>query len=169
MGAGGVGKTSLVNQYVHQRFHKNYLQTLGEDVYSKSLAVAARSMDVRIHDLAGQEKFKNLRQTYMRGAQLGLAVYDLTAPQSLDILREEWFPDLTTLLAGQPFYLSVVGNKCDLDRRVKPEMGNVVRNYLRKHYPYIQVHQVLETSALTSENVQVAFDELVKAYVQSLT
>ena len=168
IGSGGVGKTSLVNRYIHQRFSQNYMQTLGQDVFSKKLTINNNQIVVQIYDIAGQERFESFRPAYFRGADLGLAVFDLTMPGTIIDLKNQWLPELAKTLE-KPFYLSVVGNKSDLkeQRNVDEAHGKEVVSYIKKKYSNINVIQYIETSAKENENVDVAFFDLVKKYVDS--
>ena len=167
MGKGGVGKTSLINRYVHQRFLKKYMQTLGEDMFSKKITIGDNQIFVAIHDLAGQEKFSPFRQTYLRGAQLGLAVFDLTLPNSLDELKEQWIQDLSkTIDPKSKFYLSVVGNKTDLKRKVSEKSVKDLISYIGKHFSNFIVFEYIETSAKENTNVEQSFFNLVNHFVE---
>ncbi len=168
MGKGGVGKTSLVNRYVHQRFSQNYMQTLGQDVFSKKLTINNYQIIVQIYDIAGQERFESFRPVYLQGSDLGLAIFDLTIPGTIAELKNQWLPEISKLLE-KPFFLSVVGNKSDLkqQRAVDEAHGKELVSYIRKKYPSINVVQYIETSAKENENVDVAFYELVKKFVDS--
>ena len=166
MGKGGVGKTSLVNRYVHQRFSQNYMQTLGQDVFSKKLTINNNQVVVQIYDIAGQERFESFRPTYLKGADMGLAVFDLTIPGTISELKNQWLPELSKTIE-KPFYISVVGNKSDLkEQRIVDEAhGKELVSYIKKKYPNINVVQYIETSAKENENVDIVFLDLVEKFV----
>lgn len=168
MGKGGVGKTSLVNRYVYQRFSQNYMQTLGQDVFSKKLTINNEQVVIQIYDIAGQERFESFRPVYLQGADLGLAVFDLTIPGTITELKNQWLPELAKSLE-KPFLLSVVGNKSDLkNQRVVDEAhSKELVSFIKKKYPNIIVVQYIETSAKENENVDIAFFELVKKFVET--
>ena len=54
LGDSGVGKTSLMNQYVHQRFSNQYKATIGADFLTKEVTVGDRLVTMQIWDTAGQ-------------------------------------------------------------------------------------------------------------------
>lgn len=168
LGKGGVGKTSLVNRYVHQRFSQNYMQTLGQDVFSKKLTINNNQVVIQIYDIAGQERFESFRPVYLQGADLGLAVFDLTIPGTISELKNSWLPELSRHIE-KPFFLSVVGNKSDLksQRSVDEAHGKELVSYIKKKYPTINVVQYVETSAKENENVDVAFFDLVQKYIDA--
>lgn len=168
MGSGGVGKTSLARTYVYQEFTQSYMQTLGEDVFSKELSIddVNSKIIVNISDIAGQERFAKFRKMYMKKASFGLAVYDLTMPGSITSLKTEWLPELAEGLFDK-FLLVLVGNKKDLqnERKISPEQAEELVEHIKNHYPIIRVISSIETSALTRENVDLAFESLVKGFL----
>ena len=168
MGKGGVGKTSLVNRYVYQRFSQNYMQTLGQDVFSKKLTINNEQVVIQIYDIAGQERFESFRPVYLQGADLGLAVFDLTIPGTITELKNQWLPELAKSLE-KPFLLSVVGNKSDLkNQRVVDEAhSKELVSFIKKKKPYIIDVQYIETSSKENENVDIALFEIVKKFVET--
>ena len=118
LGAFAVGKTSLVERFVHNRFHEKYLSTLGVNISQKILEPIQHAQSgltlqhsLLIWDIAGFDKFDHITDSYYRGAAGALAVMDLTRPDTADDIK---------LICNQ--FLSVcpnavlvlVGNKHDL-------------------------------------------------------
>ena len=54
MGDSGVGKTSLMNQYVNKKFSNQYKATIGADFLTKEVMVDDRLVTMQIWDTAGQ-------------------------------------------------------------------------------------------------------------------
>ncbi|NVM04539.1 MAG: GTP-binding protein, partial [Candidatus Helarchaeota archaeon] len=88
-----VGKTSLVERYINNKFEQEYLSTLGYNVYQKSLDFDENTIIFIIFDIGGQERFKDLRKKYATGANAALLVYDITNRDSFDNIRN-WHNDL---------------------------------------------------------------------------
>ena len=57
LGDSGVGKTSLMNQYVNKKFSNQYKATIGADFLTKEVMVDDRLVTMQIWDTAGQERF----------------------------------------------------------------------------------------------------------------
>ncbi|RQM25260.1 hypothetical protein B5M09_006446 [Aphanomyces astaci] len=60
LGDSGVGKTSLMNQYVNQRFTNQYKATIGADFLTKEIMSDEKLVTMQIWDTAGQERFQSL-------------------------------------------------------------------------------------------------------------
>ncbi len=67
LGDSGVGKTSLMNQYVHNKFTNQYKATIGADFLTKDVLVDNRLVRMQIWDTAGQERFQSLGSAFYRG------------------------------------------------------------------------------------------------------
>jgi small GTP-binding protein len=151
LGDFAVGKTSLVRRFVEGRFDDRYLSTIGVKVTRKVLTRPACELSLLIWDLAGGERFKRYEENYLRGAEGGLIVCDLTRPETLDYL---------SLYAGQLLVLNphavpvFIGNKVDLadKREISTEELENASNVFGGLYRF--------TSAKTGEGVESAFDLL---------
>ncbi|KAG7242469.1 hypothetical protein INR49_021643 [Caranx melampygus] len=125
LGDSGVGKTSLMNQYVN-KFSNQYKATIGADFLTKEVMVDDRLVTMQIWDTAGQERFQSLGVAFYRGADCCVLVFDVTAPntfKTLDSWRDEF------LIQASPrdpenFPFVVLGNKIDLENR---QVGNTKR------------------------------------------
>ena len=58
LGDSGVGKTSLMNQYVNKRFTSQYKATIGADFLPKEVMIDDKLVTLQIWDTAGQERFQ---------------------------------------------------------------------------------------------------------------
>ena len=153
LGAFAVGKTSLVQRYVHSIFSEKYQTTLGVKIDKKSLEVDGRELEFVLWDLAGEDDFINVRSSYLRGSAGGMLVADGTRAETLDIalqLRDKLFREV-----GEVPVVLVV-NKCDLQHQWALDEENL--DDLRA-----DGWQVVETSALDSTNVNEAFALLARA------
>lgn len=119
LGDSGVGKTSLMNQYVNHKFSNQYKATIGADFLTKEVMVDDRLVTMQIWDTAGQERFQSLGVAFYRGADCCVLVYDVTAPSSfktLDSWRDEFLIQASPRDPGN-FPFVVIGNKIDCENR----------------------------------------------------
>ncbi|PVH38124.1 hypothetical protein PAHAL_5G183000 [Panicum hallii] len=87
LGDSGVGKTSLMNQYVHKKFSQQYKATIGADFVTKEVLIEDRLVTLQIWDTAGQERFQSLGVAFYRGADCCVLVYDVNSNRSFDTLN----------------------------------------------------------------------------------
>ncbi|MHA1983986.1 MAG: GTP-binding protein [Candidatus Hodarchaeales archaeon] len=175
VGQGGVGKTSLVKRYIDDSFTRTYQMTLGQELYSKEIKFDKNTRVVlNIHDLAGQERFSKFRQIYLRQADLGFLVFDITSPITMKELETSWLPEIEETIISQFtkksqfFPVILIGNKIDLKsshNRVSRKDVDELRASLKTKHPNINILNYIETSALENINVELAFTELVKVYL----
>ena len=147
LGAFAVGKTSLVQRYVHSIFSDKYQTTLGVKIDKKNLQLDDRSMELILWDLAGEDEFINVRSSYLRGSAGGVLVADGTRAETLDIafeLKDKLFEEV-----GEVPVILIV-KKLDLSDNWHIDRENL--ETLR-----VDGWQVIETSAKQSENVDLAF------------
>jgi small GTP-binding protein len=83
LGASGVGKTSLVKQYVEGIFSEKYLTSIGVKVDKKKVQLDHQDILLMLWDLEGVDRYAGFNAKFLRGAAAALIVVDQTRPQSL--------------------------------------------------------------------------------------
>lgn len=157
-----VGKTSLVDRFVNDKFEADYIATIGYNVYEKRIYFDENIVSLMIYDIGGQEKFTELRKVYAKGADAAFIVYDITDLDSFnDIYR--WREDLFRFTGSEITFI-ILGNKGDLksDRQVQKDEGQKISSKLG-------ALMFLETSAKTGEGVEAAFTQLASRTLRSAT
>ncbi len=161
-GDGGVGKTSLVIKYLTGLFAGNQTMTIGVDFHVKKLTVEDKKVILQIWDFAGQDRFRFLLPTYVRGAKGGVFMYDITRYSSLENIAL-WFDVLKAggLKEESHMPILMVGGKLDLEsERVvsKEEALEVAKNY-----GFIGC---MECSSKTGQNVEEIFTRITKTMLE---
>jgi small GTP-binding protein len=153
LGDGGVGKSSLMNRFVSNKFDSQSFHTIGVEFLNKDVTVNGENYTMQIWDTAGQERFKSLRTPFYRGADICILTYavnDRKSFENLPMWRNE-FIYYADIQEGSLFPFVVLGNKVDVSSRDVAE--DAARNWCARNgsMPYY------ETSAKDSINVENAF------------
>ena len=152
IGDQGVGKTSMVQRFVHGIFQADYKATIGTFISKKECTFDDLKTSVRfmIWDLGGQPQFERLWPDYITDSRAGIIVFDITNQGSFDQVRK-WY-EIITEVALPDIILILVGNKVDLKntRVISIEEGKQLAKDLGIYY--------METSAKTNENIEDLFE-----------
>ena len=153
LGGFSVGKTSLVERYVHSLFSDKYLSTIGVKISKKNLSVDGSEVTLVLWDMEGKDMYANVNLSYLRGAMGFFTVADGTQRETLETavtLREA-----ALKVAGDvPSCLLI--NKADLK-----EQWEITDAMLA---PLVeQGIPILKTSAKTGMGVDEAFVTLTKS------
>ena len=158
LGDAGVGKTSLLNQFVNREFTAQYKATIGSDFSSKQLDIDGKFITLQIWDTAGQERFQSLGPTFYRGTDCCILVYDVTKPSSFENIKK-WRNEFSMQLGlsnADDFAFLLLGNKSDLPEKAVQQ--SAAREFAQMNGDML----FYEVSAKTSDNVQTAFESIVK-------
>jgi small GTP-binding protein len=151
LGMWGVGKTSLVQQFVHSIYDEKYQSTLGVKVDQKIVTIDGEDIKLMLWDIAGAEETFSVPASYIRGASGYLLVIDGTRAQSLRCAME-LISDIEEQIPGLPF-IPVV-NKSDLEWEITDEEISTAFEPFNT--------DIIRSSAKTGENVNIAFLSLAR-------
>jgi small GTP-binding protein len=161
VGEPGVGKTSLVKKYITGQFSKDYKASIGTNMFIEKQIIMDDENPIEISlqlwDIAGQERWINMRHVYYSGTQGALVVGDLTRLRTFDQIEKFWYPDLIKYCGNIPFLL--IANKSDLSK------GNV-KERIEPLKETLNAFSILYTSAKTGTNVKEAFNLISDHIVQ---
>ena len=154
IGEAGVGKTSIVQQFVNKCFQEKYVETIGVEFFTKTFKINDKIIKAEIWDTAGSERFASITKNYYRGADGALIVYDISNKTTFDNV-ENWFNDLKNACKEEAFII-LIGNKNDLENQ-RQVSNNMLIN-LGKNLGIA----VMETSAKDDYNINESFYLLIK-------
>lgn len=156
LGYYGVGKTSLVSQFVKNLFADKYQTTVGVKIDKKIVEVDGREIILMLWDVAGEEDDAPVNLTYVRAVSGYLLVVDGQRLKTLDIavkIQER----VEAEYGRHPFLLLV--NK--VDERAGWEVSEAALAEIAA-----RGWTVMETSAKTGEKVEEAFLTLTAAMLK---
>ena len=153
LGSFAVGKTALVQQYVHSIFSDRYLSTVGVKISKKDLRLDGQDLSLVLWDLEGRDIYAEVNISYMRGAMGFFVVADGTRRETLDIaidLRAK------ALEMSGPVPYRLLVNKADLAKEW--EISRRELEALKK-----DGWSIFATSAKTGQAVEEAFASIAGA------
>jgi len=143
----GVGKTSLVRQFVHQKFSDQYLTTIGVKIDKKVVQLESANVKLMLWDIAGESSSLKIPTQYLVGAHGLIYVFDLSREETYQNIENEIF-ELHKTLKTIPSV--VLGNKSDL----------VTDEFVEKLKESVRIDFKL-TSAKSGDNIEESFKQLV--------
>ena len=153
MGTAGVGKTSIINQYIKKEFTENHKETV-EELHHHNLIMDGSKLDIDILDTSGSFQFPAMRKLAIATGDAFVLVYSVDNLESFEIvkqLREEIKEHKTK---GK-YSILVVGNKTDLldsDNSNQAVFESIVCMDWEESY--------FSTSAKGNENISEIFKKL---------
>ena len=155
LGAFAVGKTSLVQRFVYSMFSDKYKTTLGVKIDKKAVNIDDTSVELILWDLAGEDEFMKVRDSYLRGSAGFLLVADGTRQETVEI-AEQLYDKMMEIVGDIPFVMLL--NKSDLTDQWQVDEQKL--DQLRS-----KGWEVTTTSALKNDNVESVFETLARKLV----
>ncbi|KRX08413.1 P-loop containing nucleoside triphosphate hydrolase [Pseudocohnilembus persalinus] len=151
IGDTGVGKSSILLQFMQGKFREGHEITIGVEFGSKTIQIDNQDIKLQIWDTAGQEDFRSLTRGYYRNTAGAIIVYDITRRETFENVIQ-WIEEAKNN-GNQEMMFILIGNKMDLEsqRMVSKEEG---QQLALKHDMLF-----LETSAKQNVQIQEIFTE----------
>jgi len=163
VGDSGVGKTSIIAQFIDQNFQEDQQSTTGGTFFSKSVICGGgKILKFEIWDTAGQEKYRSLTRMFYKDSNAAVMVYDVTRKDSFEGLKNYWTGQIKES-SPENIILAIAANKSDLIEQEAVDEGEA-RNYAKELNALF-----VSTSAKSSEGINSLFEEIAKKYTGSTT
>jgi small GTP-binding protein len=155
VGMFGVGKTCLVQQFVHSIFAARYLSTVGVKIDRKDVKSGDQDVRLMLWDLEGRDGVRDVNGSYVRGAHGIIYVVDGTRRETVDQIFD--IRDNVIREVGEvPSVIAL--NKIDLTEEWKLRAGEEEELASKGKC-------LIRTSAKTGEGVEETFQWLADATV----
>jgi small GTP-binding protein len=110
-GSFAVGKTSLFNRFLHNKFDEKYLTTIGVTVNKKLVTINHQEISLLLWDIQGEVSQDKVPHSYFLGAHGIIYVFDLSRGSTHKNIQT----DIEHLKKMVPdSIIRIVGNKKDL-------------------------------------------------------
>ena len=160
LGESGVGKTSIINQFISKKFNPKMSTSVSAQFTSKIMEFPEQKRTLRfdIWDTVGQEKYRSLPKIFYKDAKIIIFVYDITTEYSFNALQTYWYTETVDNTDGEPIY-AVCANKYDLYDKavVKTEDGKKFADKIKAIFQ--------NTSAKSDTGINILFENLGKKII----
>ena len=158
IGESGVGKTSIISQFIQKIFQDDIQPSMGGTFTSKSLLFDdGKVLRFDIWDTAGQEKYRALTQMFYKDANAAILVFDITRKDSFEELTKYWIEKIKEN-SSSDIILFLAANKSDL-----VEKEDVNEEEARKFAKEINA-DFCSISAKNSIGIDDLFIQIAKKY-----
>ncbi|MFX0028506.1 MAG: Rab family GTPase [Candidatus Hermodarchaeota archaeon] len=154
------GKTTLTHRYLTNLFKEDIQMTLGVDFLLKAVEMNGENIKLQIWDFAGEERFRFLFPSYIRGSSGAIFMYDVTNYGSIAHV-DDWF-EIVEREIDYDLPIIFVGGKTDLMhlKEVSTRKAMEIANTKK-------ADGFIECSSKTGENVHKIFDLLTRLIYQN--
>ena len=164
-GAKDVGKSSLIARFCDNIFKEDMKATIGVDFKRKNIVIKRThgdiSLELKIWDFAGEEKYRTLFPAYAHGASAAFILFDTTRRDTLKDV-ENWV-EIIDNNAYPNIVKQIIATKIDL--KSEREVSKKYAEDFFKKYEWCT--NILSTSSKTGENVEDAFILVVKRIIEN--
>ena len=161
LGESTVGKTKILETYLKRQLDCSNIQTIGIEQYKKQVQLEdGETINIKFWDTAGQERYKSFAFNIIRQCQGIILVYAVNYEYSFTKIKD-WIEGIDKYIDRKFTPLILIGNKIDLEdeRAVSKEEGMNLAESLNVKF--------FETSAITKENIDEAFQEIINSTYNS--
>ena len=155
VGNPGVGKSTLIEKYINNRFVSPNDVTIGVEYNYKIVNIDDKKIKIELWDTAGQERFNSIVRSYYRNAIAVFVVYDISNRLSYNALPR-WIRILDEVDSNIKFKV-LIGNKTDMDYNV--QVDKFEGEIMAKRFNFCSFY---ETSAKNGQNIEDIFENLTK-------
>ena len=163
-GSSMVGKTSLINYELNNKFSDDYNSTLVFEHRWKNYEINAKILRLYIWDTFGEQPYEMILQNFFKSALCVFLVFTLDNEDSFNNLNK--YISMVKNCQENPI-LFLIGNKSDKDEKKISDID--IKNFCKEN----EIEFFFETSAKNGKNVHEMFDAAAKQlylkYVEPIT
>ena len=153
LGDSGVGKTTLISNYLNKPFHQHHVSTIGAGFFELNINVGEEIVSFHVWDTGGQEVYKSLVPQYLRGAESAFILFDVTNIDSFNNINK-WYE--MTKNVSPNINVILFGNKNDLENSRIVSIETINQFIIENNFIYF------EGSAINKIGISEAFDKMAE-------
>ena len=160
LGESGVGKTSIISQFIRGVFNEDCMSTNGATFSTKKKEYKEHNkiLSFEIWDTAGQEKYRSLATMFFKDATVALLVFDITSEKTYREIKDYWL-NVVKENGPKKMIMYLVGNKYDLLEK------ETVNEEDAREYAKSENIPLWFTSAKNSTGIEDLFAEIGLKYL----
>ena len=155
LGDSGVGKTSILKRYIHNKFEEENMSTIGLSLAFKEITLKNNTKIIlKLIDTAGQERYRALTRTYYKNADGALFVFAHDDKESFEHI-ENWKHLFEENNDSTKIPIFLIGNKNDQPKFNKEDSFD---DFIKEN----NITKYISTSAKDNINIDIIFEEMAE-------
>lgn len=161
VGESSVGKTSIINRFIDNRFNRNLKTTINIEFKIKSIKLDPNTVvDLKIWDTCGQERFHSITKNFYHEADGIFIIFDLGNTKSFSNLKL-FLKDINDICNINNKAIMIIGNKNDIPLEEQKVKDKEIKKMLEKN----KEMKYLDVSARSGNNIEDMFIQMSKLII----
>jgi small GTP-binding protein len=158
IGDSGVGKSSFLSRYTDSKFNTNHIITMGIEFKYRLTTHYSNIFQIMLWDTSGQKIFSHIIDTYLKGLDGIIIMYDVTNRSSF-INISKWM-DKIKLNSNTSTNVILIGNKIDCGTRyISSKEGENMG--LKLNIPHSEISCKKDINV--KESVHILLDNIIES------
>ncbi len=129
-------------------FSKNYISTLGMELYRKDLKIDKKQVLSQLWILSTDKEFRFLYKTYIKGSSAVIFIFNLMTDESIELLKYHLLACVEEESFKKKYFRSVLA----INSKSKRDLSDIVNTY--------KFYKVLRFSKTNPENLEKILDDI---------
>ena len=169
LGDTGVGKTSIINRYINNKFDPDNDNTLSSSFSTKEVIKNDVLYILNLWDTIGQEKYNAITNILIKGSNIVILVYSIDSFSSFENI-DFWYNSVKDILQEDKYILAIVGNKSDLIKEDEAVVSEEeARNYAKGKNAFFKLISAKEDQDGIKSLLDILLGELLRLNYVTVT